>query len=51
MNYRDAKANHSCETERASTEERGFFQGSLKVSVILAGLFAVGYLLSWLIGG
>lgn len=32
------------------TEERGFFQGSLKVVVILAGLFAVGYLLSWLIG-
>lgn len=47
MNYRDAKANHT----RNETEDRGFFQGSLKVSVILAGLFAVGHLLSWLIGG
>ncbi|AXF39927.1 hypothetical protein BMBphi_gp079 [Bacillus phage vB_BthS_BMBphi] len=37
--------------EDVQTEERGFFQGSLKVAVILAGLFAVGHLLSWLIGG
>lgn len=47
MNYRDAKANHSSH----ETEERGFFQGSLKVAVILVGLFSVGHLLSWLIGG
>lgn len=39
-------------TEDVQTEEeQGFFQGSLKVAVILAGLFVVGYLLSWLIGG
>lgn len=36
--------------ESRETEEQGFFQGSLKVAVILAGLFAVGHLLSWLIG-
>lgn len=45
MNYRDAKANYSREPE-----EHGVFMGSLKVGACVGYLFAVGYLLSWLIG-
>jgi hypothetical protein len=44
MNYRDAKANYCREQEG-----QGIFIGSLKVGVCVGYLFAVGYLLSWLI--